>query len=131
MLFRSIGNFCDAWVLKTPFDPGFIKENLWFCVGGAPGCDNVMMYLMNVYYHTFSWGDKYRVFHLDICRKQGETKMITNDATDWRASVRKKEHLSIPAYQDWDRLLETCERPEVFIYKKPYIHPTHVKKETT
>lgn len=129
----QVGNFCDAWVLKTPFNPEFVKEDFWFCVGGAPGCDNVMMFLMNAYYHTFSWGDKYRVFHLDICRKQGETKMITNDATDWRASTRKKEHLSIPAYQDWERLLETDQRPEVFIYKKPYIHPGHEKlidKET-
>lgn len=122
-----VGNFCDAWILKTPFDPEFVKENLWFCVGGAPGCDNVMMFLMNAYYHTFSWGDKYRVFHLDICRKQGETKMITNSKTDWRASVRKSQHLSIPAYQDWEQLLATDQRPEVFIYKKRYVH-TNIAK---
>lgn len=109
----SKGNFCDGWVFKTPIDPGFAKENLWFCVGGAPGCDNLMMHLMNIYYHTFSWGDKYRSYHLDICRKNGTTRVITNDNTDWRAYQRRDQHARISADQDWEFLLISDQRPVV------------------
>jgi hypothetical protein len=122
----TLGNFCDGWTFKLPFDPGFIKEDLNFCVGNAPGCDNVMMYLMNIYYHTFSWGDKYRTFHLDICRKiDGRTKMITTKNTDYRAKQRTDQHLSIPADQDWEQLLVTNARPKVKLNKEFFVHPTH------
>lgn len=107
------GVFCDGWILQTPFNPDFVKEDLNFCVGGAPQCDNVMMFLMNKYYHTFSWGSKYKIFHYDVCRKNAQTKMITNNKTDWRPSKRKAEHSCIPAYQDWTSLLQTEKRPSV------------------
>lgn len=119
----EIGHFCDAWVMKTPLDPGFLGEDLEFCVGGAPGCDQVMMYLMHIYYHTYSWGDKYRIFHFDICRKNGNTRMITNEKTDWRPKQRRDQHVSIPANQDWDTLLRTGQRPVVKLRGKLYVDP--------
>lgn len=127
----TIGKFCDGWTFKLPFDPGFVNQDLDFCVGNAPGCDNVMMYLMNIYYHTFSWGDKYRTFHLDICRKiNGKTKIITTGKTDYRAKQRVDQHLCIPANQDWQKLLITDTRPRVTMHKQNFVHPTHQSKET-
>lgn len=109
------GNFCDAWIMRTPLNPRFLKEDLKFCVGGAPQCDNTMMYIMSKYYHVYSWGEKYEVFHLDLCRKNnGQSQMITNASTDWRPSKRKNEHIRIPARQDWERMLITGERPQSF-----------------
>lgn len=107
------GDFCDAWIIKTPVDPRLLQEDIGFCVGGAPQCDNLMMYLMSKYYHVFYWGEKYRIFHLDNCRKNDSTsQMITNSATDWRPSKRKNEHIDITAYQDWNTLLAEQRRPE-------------------
>ncbi len=112
------GEFSDAWTLKTPLLPEFLQEDFHFCVGNAPQCDNVMMYLMTKHYHTFSWGMKYKVYHLDVCRKQGgETVMIKNHATDYRASQRKQHHLLIPAFQDWQNLLDTQQPPISLIHK--------------
>lgn len=107
------GEFCDAWVFKTPLKEEFLKEDFNFCVGNAPQCDNTMMYLMDKHYHTYSWGEKYKVYHLDNARKKAKkTKLIFTDKTDLRAAVRKKEHISISAYQDWDSLLVSSEKPQ-------------------
>lgn len=105
------GNFCDTWIMKTPIPDGLLKEDLNFCVGGAPQCDNLMMYLMTKYWHTYSWGEKFKTYHYDVCRKANETKIIYNDKTDYRAVPRKDEHINIPAYQDWQHKLETGEQP--------------------
>ncbi len=123
----TLGSFCDGWTFKLPFDSDFAKEDFKFCVGNAPGCDNVMMYLMNIYYHTFSWGDKYRAFHLDICRKvDGRTRIISTDSTDYRAKQRTDQHLNIPADQDWATLLLTNTRPKVTMNKQVFVHPLHL-----
>lgn len=107
------GNFCDVWILRTPVDTKLMEENLAFCVGGAPQCDNLMMYLMSKYYHVFYWGSKYKVFHLDNCRKANKKSgMIFTSATDWRPSKRRNEHIDIPAYQDWGKLLVDQTQPE-------------------
>lgn len=106
------GEFCDAYVMTTPIDPGLLNEDLGFCVGNAPQCDNTMMHLMSKYYHVFSWGSKYRIMHLDIARRKNtRIGMITNSKTDPRPGLRKTEHIDIPAYQDWDRLLKEAKEP--------------------
>lgn len=108
------GEFCDAWVFKTPINPDFLKEDTKFCVGGAPQCDNVMMYLMNKYYHTYSWGSKYKIFHYDIARKKDtKSEIIINEKTDHRPSKRKREHIMISAFQDYERFLKEGIRPQV------------------
>jgi hypothetical protein len=115
------GDFCDVWVLRTPLNEDFVKEDMDFCVGGAPQCDNTMMYLMSKYYHVYSWGAKYHAFHLDLCRKQDVgSGMITNSATDWRPSRRIWQHIDITAYQDWDRLLIEQRQPE---YRSTWLLP--------
>lgn len=105
------GVFCDAWTFRTPLLLGFLDEDFDFCVGGAPGCDNTMMDLMWKHYHTYSWGDKYQVHHYDFCRKDGKTRMITNEKTDWRVKHRPRQNGKIPANQDWDTLLATQTKP--------------------
>lgn len=117
------GDFCDVWVLRTPLNLDFVQEDMNFCVGGAPQCDNTMMYLMSKYYHVYSWGAKYHAFHLDLCRKQDvNSQMITNSATDWRPSKRKSEHIDIPTWQNWDQLLVSGERPKTFETWRTYLH---------
>lgn len=107
------GEFCDVWVFKTPLSKEFLSQNLDFCVGGAPQCDNLMMHLMSKYYHTYSWGSKYKVYHYDVCRKkENQTEMILNSSTDMRPSQRKKEHICISAYQDWERFLQEQIEPQ-------------------
>jgi hypothetical protein len=107
------GEFCDAWILKTPIDNRLIQEDLQFCVGGAPQCDNLMMYLMSKYNHVFSWGSKYKIYHYDVCRKQNQKPvMIVNELTDMRPSKRRSEHIDIPANQDWELLLKTHTQPK-------------------
>jgi hypothetical protein len=108
------GKFCDGWLFRTPLNAEFLKEDFGFCVGNAPFCDNLMMHLMSRHYHTYSWGAKYRSFHLDICRKAGAVSaMITNDKTDRRPALRVGEHAMISADQDWDYLLQNKIPPVV------------------
>ena len=119
------GKFCDGWMFKTPLDPEFLQENFDFCVGGAPCCDNVMMFLMSKHYHTYSWGAKYKTYHLDICRKSQASLMVLNSKTDYRAQERKQEHAAIPATQDWQWYLTTGQRPLVFLLESkslPFEH---------
>lgn len=120
------GNFCDTWIMKTPFPTDFLKEDLEFCVGGAPQCDNLMMYLMTKYWHTYSWGDKYKTYHYDVHRKGKRTMIIYNDKTDLRASLRKSEHINIPTGQNWEYKLATNEQPIIRPCWPKYI-PNYLK----
>lgn len=105
------GNFCDAWIFKTPLKPEFLQEDTKFCVGNAPQCDNLMMYLMAKHYTTYNYAKKYKVYHYDVCRKQNGPTLIMTDKTDYRASVRKQEHLNIPTNQDYDTMLVLDRKP--------------------
>lgn len=107
------GNFCDVWVFRLPVLAAFLAEDLDFCVGGAPQCDNVMMHLMSRHYHTYSWGDRYQVGHRDLARKDRGAGMIFTPATDWRASRRRGEHANIPTDQPWAELLAQGLPPRV------------------
>ena len=107
------GNYCDAWVLSTPFEPRFAQENFHFCVGHAPQCDNLMMGIMSRHLHTYSWGAKYHIMHLDICRSLDfdQKKAAHKDTMDTRARDRYPEHRNIPTQQPWQRLLESGQAP--------------------
>lgn len=110
----SRGEYCDAWIFKTPINPEFLKEDTNFCVGNAPQCDNVMMYLMSKYYHVYSWGSKYKIYHYDVVRKkETKTEIILNTNTDHRPSKRKSEQVMISAFQDYDKFLSEQIRPQV------------------
>ena len=107
------GEFCDAYIMTTPLRPGFLDQDLDFCVGNAPQCDNTMMYLMHRFYHVYSWGSRYKIVHVDIVRRDViRSGVIVNATTDRRPSLRKNEHIDICAYQDWDLLLQEQRCPE-------------------
>jgi len=107
------GDFCDAYVMSTPFDPGFLQEDLSFCVGHAAQCDNLMMYLLSRYNHVYSWGSRYQIVHVDTCRGLDWREKLKDNpkATDDRAKVRQYEHINIPTQQLWQQLLEKGQQP--------------------
>lgn len=106
------GEFCDAYLMTTPVASDLLQEDLAFCVGNAPQCDNTMMYLMCKYYHVFSWGERYRIMHLDLAKRSKiKSGIITNSATDYRPSRRQNEHIDIPAHQNWNLLLAKQQKP--------------------
>ena len=99
--------------MTTPLRRGFLEQDLDFCVGNAPQCDNTMMYLMHRFYHVYSWGARYKIVHVDIVRRDViRSGVIVNATTDRRPSLRKNEHIDICAYQDWDLLLQEQRCPE-------------------
>lgn len=110
-----LGNYCDAYVLTTPFVPEFAAEDFRFCVGHAPQCDNLMMGLMSRHYHTYSWGARYVIMHYDICRNANFVQKVEQhaDTVDTRAQTRRKEHRNIPTQQAWSTLLQTQQAPVV------------------
>jgi hypothetical protein len=116
------GDFSDVWVFEYPFNNIFLKENFNFSVGNAPGCDGLMMGLMNKYYSTFAWGKKYKIYHYDICRKDSSNKaklnfyisskisgkrvsFILNDRADINPTLRMNEWYRIPNNQNWEKIL--------------------------
>jgi hypothetical protein len=111
------GHFCDGWVFKTPFNKKFLKEDLNFALG-TYNCDNLMMHLMSKHHHTYSWGSKYKIYHLDLARKLNTNDKNKLSNQDNRASERKEEHNNISALQDWDFLLKSKTPPE---YRKTWI----------
>jgi hypothetical protein len=123
------GDSCDAWVLKTPFDKNFLKQNFNFCVGNAPGCDGLMMSLMNNYYHLYSWGKKYKIFHYDIIRKTvvNKTKYniynnsyILNHRADIRPTLRFNEWINVPIKQNWNYFIKSKTKPNFFYPNKNF-----------
>lgn len=122
------GDCCDAWIFQTPFNPKFLKKNFNFCIGNAPGCDGLMMGLINSSYHLYSWGKKYKIFHYDICRKLDYNKKkynfynngyILNHKADIRPTLRFKEWIRVPVNQNWTYFLKNQKKPE-FIYTYKY-----------
>jgi hypothetical protein len=102
-----LGNYCDAYVFQTPFLQEFLNEDFDFCPG-TPQCDNTMMYLMTQHYHTYSWGSKYQIVHVDLCRQQrGEEKKYPAGP----AAQRRREHRDIPTQQCWQQLLDSKREP--------------------
>jgi hypothetical protein len=119
----SKGDCCDAWILKTPINENFLLRDFNFCVGNAPGCDGLMMGLLNFNYHLYSWGTKYKIFHYDICRKVDQNRKkynfykngyILNNKADIRPTLRFTEWMRVPPNQDWNFLLKNRIKPKVF-----------------
>jgi hypothetical protein len=123
------GDSCDAWVLQTPFEKGFLRENFNFCVGNAPGCDGLMMSIMNNHYHLYSWGKKYKIFHYDVCRKLSVNKIkynffknayILNHRADIRPTLRFNEWIAVPTNQNWQYLLKYKKKPKFYYSNKHF-----------
>jgi len=117
------GDFCDAWVIKTPFNKYFLKSNLNFSVGNAPGCDGLMMGILTRFYHVYNYGKKYKIYHYDLCRKVvknlklnnfAKNSFIVNPSIDLRPLLRCDEWVEIPPNQDWKFLLINKKKPLYF-----------------
>jgi len=123
------GDFCDAWVIKTPFEKNFLKSNFCFSVGNAPGCDGLMMGILTKFYHVYNYGKKYKIYHYDVCRKIiknlklnnfAKNSFIINSSIDLRPLLRINQWVRIPQNQNWKFLLINK--------KKPIYYFSHIKK---
>jgi hypothetical protein len=94
---------------------------------GSPGADSLLMGLMTRHFHVFHWGDKYKIYHYDVCRKSHQKKEIKtenlflmqiNSRTDPRAIFRVYESVKIPINQNWSRLLLKKIKPNFIFVKK-------------
>jgi len=123
------GDYCDAWVIKTPFEKNFLKSNFCFSVGNAPGCDGLMMGILTKFYHVYNYGKKYKIYHYDVCRKIiknlklnnfAKDSFIINSSIDLRPLLRINQWVRIPQNQNWKFLLINK--------KKPLYYFSHKKK---
>jgi hypothetical protein len=128
----KMGDFSDGWVLRTPFNKEFVKSNLSFSVGNSPGCDGLMMGILNRFYHVYNYQDKYRIYHLDLVKKNKLTNSsenflyktkysIINSSADLRPLKRADEWCEIPLDQDWEFLHKHKKKPIChFSFKKNF-----------
>lgn len=105
------GWFADAWIFQVKYLDKFIEEeDLEFCVGLAPNCDDLMFKLMNKHFKLFNWAEKYRIMHYDACRKgDSNERMILTAKVDYRAQKRAIEpngNMHFPAFQNWEEIFE-------------------------
>lgn len=129
------GDFSDAWILKKPFKKKFLEENFNFTMLGSPGPDPLLMGLMSKHYHTYSWGNKYKIFHYDVCRKASKNKSThyyhvhINNRTDVRPLMRSDEAVKIPINQDWENILKNKIQPKFIPVKNnENIFKKHLRK---
>jgi len=117
------GDFCDAWVFKTPLQKNFLKENFNFTLFGSPAADPLVMGLMVKNYHVYHWGNKFIVYHYDVVRKANKNLpkafhlVAVNNRTDPSALMRINESVKIPIFQNWQYFLSRKKKP-VFIFLK-------------
>ena len=87
-----------------------------------PDVMGLRMGLLNLDYHLYSWGIKYKIFHYDICRKVYQNKKkynfykngyIVNDKADIRPTLRFAVWMRVPPNQDWNFLLKSHTKPNV------------------
>lgn len=117
------GEYTDAFVLKKPFLNSFLKENLNF-VWGSAGGDGLLMGIASKHYHTFYWGNKFKIFHYDVVRKKNEDPLFTFNGIEITKNIevgsmlRPYEMVRIPAKQNWAELLNKGKKPKVIFLKK-------------
>ena len=116
------GDYCDVIAFKIPLKKSLLKENFRF-TWGIPNCDGLIMGLFGKHYHVFSWGSKYKSFHLDVVRKKNEMPTLTFNHIEIRknfeigALLRIDEAARIPTCQNWSDLLKKKIKPKVIYLK--------------
>ena len=107
------GASSDAWIFLN-------SENDFadcdFAIGNAPGCDAaICKRFYNNKYIIYNWPQKYRLFHVDICRGHKNGIMIINDKTDNEGKhALNRGRLDCSPNQDWEKILNNNLKP---IYK--------------
>ena len=104
------GASTDAWIFLNP-----IKEikDCNFAVGNAPGCDAaIVKRFYNSGYNICNWPQKYKIFHLDICRNHRNGVMIITDKTDNEGKkALQRGRLDCRPNQDWFKILNNKIKP--------------------
>jgi hypothetical protein len=112
----------DCWVFKTPLRD---IPDCNFAVGNAPFCDNtITRRFFDCGYRVFNWAQKYKIFHLDLCRNHHNGYMITTTKTDksaHQAALRGRLIVS-PYDNDWEKFLTLREVPKYKLYKHKLRH---------
>ena len=99
------GASSDMWVFVNG-DNNVEDSN--FTVGNAPGCDAaIVRRFYNAGYNIFNWPQKYKVYHLDICRGHRNGIMIITDKTDIEGKkALKRGRLDCNPNQNWEKILK-------------------------
>jgi len=83
----------DAWIFQKYADVPLVStkllDQLDFCVGGCPGCDNYLVYLLKKFggVDMYNLAFQFKIFHFDRCRGHTLGSMIFTEKTDF--TVRK------------------------------------------
>lgn len=109
------GASSDAWIFLNPI------ENITDCnfaVGNAPGCDAaITRRFLNAGYKIFNWPEKYKLFHVDICRGHKNGVMIITEKTDNEArEALLRGRLDCNPLQNWKEILNNNISPKYKIY---------------
>jgi len=92
----------DAWIFKAPVK--IHPQMFEYPVGNCPGCDNLTAGLWRkVGYDVLNMGLKYKIYHLDRCRKEGlpEDAMVMTDTTNkyaWKAENQRQYYNPCPFF---------------------------------
>ena len=107
------GASSDAWIFLNPIKQ---IQDCNFAVGNAPGCDGaITRRFYNHSYKIFNWPQKYKIFHLDICRGHKNGQMIITNKTDPEGqNALKRGRLDCSPNQNWGKILNNEIKP---IYK--------------
>uniref|UniRef100_A0A6C0CM00 Glycosyltransferase n=1 Tax=viral metagenome TaxID=1070528 RepID=A0A6C0CM00_9ZZZZ len=115
----------DAWIFKSPIR---VSDAMDFSVGNCPGCDNLIAGLLRrLDYDIINDAYKYKIYHLDRCRKTQSNKPVFTKSTDWRASEQKHLYfLACPKfnYRDYSAKSRKRIRGANQCWKDPKTH-TH------
>ena len=98
------GASSDAWIFLNPIKN---MKDCNFAVGNAPGCDGaIARRFYNAGYKIFNWAEKYKLFHVDICRGHKNGAMIITDKTDPEGpKALLRGRLDTPPHQNWEKIL--------------------------
>jgi hypothetical protein len=126
-LSAKLGDFADCIVFKTPIDDRFCGENLNFPTWASRGSDTLLMGLMCKHFHTYSWGSKYKIYHLHSDTNASHSsfknlkdyyyKEILSKNLNIKSLMRMHEAARIPPSQNYKFFLEKKKKPKYYKIK--------------
>jgi len=105
------GASSDVWIFKNDISNNIKDCN--FSVGNAPGCDaSICKRFYDNNFIVFNWAEKYKIFHLDICRGHFNGNMIITNKTDHEGkNALSRGRLDCIPYQNWSKILNMEIKP--------------------
>lgn len=107
------GASSDAWIFLNSNND---YKDCNFAIGNSPGCDGaICKRFYNNNYIVYNWPQKYKIFHVDICRGHKNGIMIINNKTDTEGrKALLRGRLDCSPNQDWEKILNNNLKP---VYK--------------